>query len=143
MIEVTIPGQPPSVNRLTELHNVRGVRQKAWSAEFYEYRDLVTSLVQRAMPRGYVLPAYLPKQGTGMLVIEIWLLLARDMDCDNILKPLLDGVKLGLGTKVVTTRRKGPHLVPIYDDAGFLPRFIAKRSGVKDPQVYMRIWALT
>ncbi len=135
---VAVSGQPPSVNRLTELHLIRGTRQRAWSDEFYAYRDMVARLVQQAKPKAWVMPHYRPKEGKGLLIIEIDLQLKRDIDCDNILKPLLDGVKTGLGTHVVEGR-KGPRVVPIYDDAGFLPRFVRKVSGVEDPGVFLRI----
>lgn len=136
---VTIPGQPPSVNELRS-HIVGKNYRPAWSDAFYAYRNEVCTLVQIAKPRDWRPPEYRPKLGEGMLVIEIALELDRDMDADNILKPLLDGVKYGLGTMVVYARKSGnPRVAPIYDDSGFLPRFLSKKTGVKKPQVHLTI----
>lgn len=137
---VVIPGQPPSINRLHELHTIRGMRQRAWSAEFYAYRDMVSRMVEQAKPRDWKPPEYLPKQGLGLLVIEIDLHLKHDLDADNILKPLIDGIKVGLGTHVVYARKsKIPRVAPVYDDSGFLPRFMSKRTSAKVPRVELMI----
>jgi len=124
---VHIPGQPLSINDQAELHTIHGSTRRAWSEAFYTYRDAVSVYVQQAMPRSWQPPTYQPKLGRGFLAIEIDLALTRDMDCDNMLKALLDGVKIGLGVQTVQTRMGGVRLKPIYDDIGFLPRFMSKR----------------
>lgn len=122
-----IPGQPLSINDQRETHLIRGVRRIAWSDAFYAYRDMVAREVQAVRPRHWRAPEYLPKLGTGLLVIELDLCLSNDMDCDNLLKPLLDGVKVGLGTQIARTRTGRMVLKPVFDDIGFLPRFMSKR----------------
>lgn len=124
---VTIPGQPLTINDQHELHWIGGRPRRSWSRVFYAYRDTVAVLVQQAKPRDWEPPLYQPKLGKGLLVVEIDMLLTRDIDCDNTLKPLLDGLKVGLGTKVARTRTGKPRVVPAFDDDGFLPRFMSKQ----------------
>jgi Holliday junction resolvase RusA-like endonuclease len=137
---VDIPGQPPTTNNQHVLRDRRGgLKVRGWSDDYYAYRDKVAQLVQQAKPRRLVLPDYRPRLGQGQLVIEIDLELTRDMDCDNMLKPLLDGIKIGLGTEPKRSRTGTMWIAPIYDDAGFLPRFMSKRVVRDEPRVILTL----
>ena len=134
---VRIPGQPYSANR--RLGNAwHGGRYKMPGAE--SYQNTVTTIVKAGMPRGFNPGAYLPKEGRGMIVIGYSLFLKGDVDCDNVEKTLLDGVKWGLGTEVVFAKKTNrPRVEPLFDDARFLPRAVAKYTGVPEPYVVLEI----
>lgn len=141
----TIPGQPPSMNRLYEnayAFDGQGKRymgrKKIHEVEMYQL--VAMNACQRAKPALWEprMP-YQPKLGLGLIVIELAFVLARDIDCDNAQKALLDAIKFGLGTRVQHFKRSGPKVVPIYDDARFLGRAMSKQTGSKDPHVDVRV----
>jgi hypothetical protein len=142
-----IPGQPPSTNRIYELayrYDGRGNRYAGGRVkikEVEEYQVRATRLCERAKPALWEPRApYRPKKGTGLIVVELAFFLARDIDCDNAQKVLLDGIKFGLGTRVVISKTtKRPRLVPVYDDSRFLGRAMFKQTGVKEPRVKVTI----
>lgn len=140
-----IPGQPPSVNRMYDnayAFNGEGGRymgrKKVLEVETYQL--VAMNACQRAKPALWApREAYDPKLGRGMIVIELYFHLARDMDCDNAQKAILDAIKYGLGVEPHTSRRGHPSMLPIYDDRRFLGRAMWKQTGCKEPHVYVRI----
>lgn len=128
VIRVLVPGQPPSVNHThvnAFLDRADGTqaRKRVKGARAAEYIKLVWGSVLEMKPRGWTAPPYEPKEGKGMIVINIWLFLRGEVDADNTLKCLMDGVKLGLGV----------------DDKRFLPRFQHKSTGNRQARVELEI----
>ena len=143
-----VPGQPPSVNRMYDnayAFDGSGKRymSRKKSHEVEQYQLVAMNACQRAKPALWMPPEpYQPKLGRGLIVIELYFHLARDIDCDNAQKALLDAIKFGLGTTTQHFKRSGPKVVPIYDDNRFLGRAMWKQTGVKEPHVYVRIGPL-
>lgn len=141
----TIPGQPPSVNRMYDnayAFDGTGVRYMGRKKlhEVEAYQLVAMNACQRAKPALWrPREVYLPKMGSGMIVIELGFYLARDIDCDNTQKAILDAIKFGLGTRVVKSRKGVMAVRPIYDDARFLGRAMWKQTGHKHPRVDVRI----
>jgi hypothetical protein len=133
---VRVDGQPYSGNLL--YRTSRGQTYKDVAAE--RYQTVVSAAVQRARPSGFNPGPYQPREGLGMIVIEYRLFLDRDADCDNVEKVLLDGVKWGLGTQMLTARKsKRVRIAPLFDDSRFLPRAMAKYTGLALPYVVLEL----
>ena len=141
-----IPGQPPSMNRMYEnayAFDGQGRRymgrKKLHEVEMYQL--VAMNACQRAKPALWEPQfPYQPKRGTGLIVVNLYFYLDRDIDCDNAQKALLDAIKFGLGTRVVTSKRsKVPRIAPIYDDARFLGRAMHKETGHKEPSVRVEV----
>ena len=127
---VVIPGQPPSVNHthkdaLIQRRDGTTTRKRIKVPEAAEYIKNVWGSVLEARPRGWAPPVYLPKEGRGLIFVDIRLYLARDVDADNTAKCLMDGVKLALGI----------------DDDQLLPRYQHKIVGVEKPRVELVVLA--
>lgn len=124
-----VPGQPPSVNHThvsaLELRRDGTTAQKRVKVQrAAEYIRLVWLSVLEVKPRGWSAPPYEPEKGHGMIVIDIWLFLRGEVDADNTLKCLMDGVKHALGV----------------DDNRFLPRFQGKSTKNREARVEMAIY---
>lgn len=139
-----IPGQPPSVNRMYgNTWNFDG--ERSWTGrrkvdEAVAYQLVAMNACQRAKPALWEpREAYLPREGRGLIVIEFRYYLARDMDCDNTKKAILDAIKYGLGTFPFTDRKKRTTVRPMYDDNRFLSRDLSKQTGFKEPRVEVTI----
>lgn len=140
--EFTIPGQPPSVNRQYDLgYSFDGKSiYRSKNPEVTAYQLVAMNATQRAKPAEWIpREAYLPREGRGMIVIELRFFLGRDVDCDNTQKAILDAIKYGLGTEVRKARKGNSYVAPIYDDARFLARAMWKQTGVKQPRVEVAI----
>jgi hypothetical protein len=137
----TIPGQPPSVNRHYEVGfspDGGGFRKK--DPDVARYQLVAMSACQRAKPALWEpQEPYRPKEGRGMIVVELSYYLVRDIDCDNMRKAIHDAIKYGLGTHVITNRRGNPEVRPLYDDARYLAHDLWKQTGVKHPRVEVTI----
>ena len=141
----TIPGQPPSVNRMygnTYRFDAEGGRYagRRKLAEVEAYQFVAMNACQRAKPALWKpREPHSPKLGMGMIVIELYYFLKRDIDCDNTQKAILDAIKYGLGLEQHTSRKGRAALRPIYDDSRFLGRAMFKITGVKEPHVNVTV----
>lgn len=71
------------------------------------YVDLVTYRARRAVPRDW--------SPIGLVVIELYYYLGRDVDCDNVMKLVDDGIQAATGV----------------NDQWFLPRAMSKTTGLR------------
>ena len=129
--DCVIPGQPVSHNdsikmgRLAvqrkgrQVYNEDGtpktIIRPIKTAQAQQYQQDAQLLLQAAKPSRY--------QPTGQLRVTFDIELAKNMDSDNIIKPLLDALKRAID----------------YDDIHFLPCVRSKAYGVGHPFVLMTI----
>lgn len=79
------------------------------TAEAKVYTELVAIRAREAMPSGWA-----PEE---LIVVELYFFLGRDIDCDNTMKFIDDGIQLGTGV----------------NDKWFLPRAMTKVAGLRPP----------
>ena len=105
----TLPGQPPSWNtayRIITKHGRRGGYQALGkTSEAKRYQIGAANIIRSAKPSRW--------KPIGQLRIHYWLYLARDMDCDNVLKLINDVIQTATGV----------------DDKWFLPTVEEKTTG--------------
>lgn len=117
-----IPGQPPSVNNMyTQIILRRGtaappIRSVKKDSKVAAYQVAATYMTKTSRPRGWVPPK-------GQIRITLDFELARDADCDNLMKALLDAIATALNV----------------NDRMFLPCTRSKVVGSKDPKVRVEI----
>ena len=79
------------------------------TAEAKVYTELVAIRAREAMPSGWA-----PEE---LIVVELYFFLGREIDCDNRMKFIDDGIQLGTGV----------------NDKWFLPRAMTKVAGLRPP----------
>ena len=126
--QFTVPGQPPSVNhsyRIIRLRRRDGTSfQKLGKLPNIEqYQMIVKALAERAKPADWDPGPYLPKQGVGLITINYWYYVKRDIDTDNTKKAINDALKWALGV----------------DDKRFLGVDRYKQTGFADPHVVIEV----
>lgn len=117
-----IPGQPPSVNNMyTQIILRRGAdapfRSVKKDSKVAAYQVTATYITKISRPRGWTVA---PGQ---QLRVYLDFQLARDADCDNLMKALLDAIAVALNV----------------NDRTFLPCTRSKTTGSKDPKVTVEI----
>lgn len=116
----SIPGQPPSVN-----HSYRIIRLRRKDGSTYQrlgkmekvasYQEEVAYRARLARPKGW--------EPEGLIRVRYWFHVKRDIDCDNSLKAINDGLKWALDI----------------DDKRFLPCVVDKVTKVKEPRVDIEV----
>lgn len=128
----TVPGQPMSWNRSYRqrvvrvkdkfgnlVHDERG-RVKARSGMFKTkeaeiYQDTVRWMAKTAKPSGFAPEA---------VIIAYDFMLARDIDCDNVMKMINDAIAEAIGL----------------NDRYFYPVVLSKSTGSKNPSVLVNVY---
>ncbi|HEX5016538.1 MAG TPA: hypothetical protein VFX15_03005 [Actinomycetes bacterium] len=114
-----VEGQPVSwnaaygigvVNRRAYNRRPREVRTIVKTDKAVAYTGLAMRRCQEKRPRGW--------SPTGLVVVEFYYFLGRDIDCDNVMKLVNDGIEAATGV----------------DDKWFLPRAIFKTTGLRPSQ---------
>jgi Holliday junction resolvase RusA-like endonuclease len=116
----TVPGQPPSVNhsyKIVRLRRRDGTSYQRFGkiSKVADYQEMVAYMARAAQPMGWV-----PE---GLIRVRYWMYVSRDIDCDNVLKAINDGLKWGLGV----------------DDKRFLPCVVEKHTKEKEPRVEIEV----
>lgn len=118
--EFVMPGQPPSWNHMyrwgTKKVDGREIRVQVKTDEASLYQAQLTMLCRAAKPSGF--------RPEGEIVVVYDMDLARDLDCDNVLKAVNDALAVALEV----------------NDKRFLPAVRRKRVGSKDPQLLIGIY---
>ena len=111
-----IPGQPVSWNASYKIgvgyraaYNRRGgeFRKIIKTNEAVTYTEMVTVIARQARPSSW--------KPEGFIVVEFDYYLGRDVDCDNVMKLVNDGLK---------------HAIEV-DDRWYLPRAMSKQTGLR------------
>jgi len=116
----SVPGQPPSVN-----HSYRVIRLRRKDGSTYQrlgkiskvadYQEMVAYLARAARPSSW--------EPEGLIRVRYWMFVKRDIDCDNVLKAINDGLKWALDI----------------DDKRFLPCVVDKTTKVAEPHVEIEV----
>ena len=122
MIEVTVPGQPPSGNHMYEGYG----KNRRKTDRVSSYQDRVTHEVRQATQGGRFRPG-------GTIVIEFDFRLSRSVDATNAMKVIEDGVAAALCPGL-----DPPRCCTKYDER-FLCRAMARSTGWATPHVVLRI----
>jgi hypothetical protein len=124
---LTVPGQPLSWNAAYRI----GVKNRPGGRGSYRtiiktddavaYTDMVAMLAKVARPSGW--------HPEGLIVVEYRLYLGRNVDSDNVMKLIGDGLQGGTGIS----------------DEWFLPRAMSKEWGLRPEhrRVELSLWALS
>lgn len=97
------------------------------TSEAVLWQHLVAYACEKARPRDW-------EKATPQLRIRYWLHLKRLIDADNTLKLINDGIAHGLGTKAIRLK-----LVPIINDACFLPCVVVLTTGNAKPYIEVEV----
>lgn len=131
----SIPGQPPSVNHLYRIAagtvtDRNGKTVYGADGKPKKYRRMVKTEGVEAYQQsvGWIVKATKPKawSPSDRIRVRYWFYLKRDIDCDNALKALNDGIARALGV----------------NDKTFLPCVVDKTTGHKQPYVEVEIECL-
>jgi Holliday junction resolvase RusA-like endonuclease len=106
------------MNSMYTLVRNRGVPRLIKSEGVEAYQLVASHAARRAKPSGWE-----PTHPKGLLRINYWFFMARNIDSDNALKALNDAIAKGIG----------------YDDKYFLPCVVSKEWGTKEPRVVVQI----
>jgi len=117
-----VPGQPPSLNHSYQIIRLRrkngSTYQRLGKIQKVEnYQQEVAFLARQTRPKGWE-----PRPG-AFIRIKYWMHVGRDIDCDNVLKAINDGLKWGLNV----------------DDKRFLPYVVTKTTKNKNPHVEIEV----
>lgn len=117
----SLDGQPPSVNHSYQLIRLRRKDGSSYQrlgklAKVANYQEYVRLVALQARPK-----AWEPTE--PMIRIRYWMHVQRDIDCDNVLKAINDGLKWALDI----------------DDRRFLPCVVEKTTKNKNPRVEVEI----
>lgn len=127
-LAVAIPGQPLSWNASYRIGRVtrvgrRGQVRLGSDGEPFEARTILKTEAAKAYTNETASRVNSALQGrrldvSGFIVVEYRYFLGRDIDCDNVMKLVDDGVELALGV----------------DDKWLLPRAMSKVTGLRPPE---------
>ena len=116
----TMPGQPPSWNHMyrwtTKTVAGKQIRIQVKTNEANLYQSQLSMVARAARPSDF--------QPKGQIIVAYEMLLARDLDADNVMKAVHDALAVALGI----------------NDKLFLPMVWLKTHGSKNPSLAIHIF---
>lgn len=123
--QVSIPGQPPSVNHLyrpTLRENAKGTYRGFTKVDGVEdYQTVAGLCVKMAIPKTW--KEFLQRDHSSQIRMSYWFHLADDIDCSNAFKAIEDAIARAMGV----------------NDKRFLPCAAGKDLGNREPWIDVEV----
>lgn len=116
----TIEGQPVSWNAA---YGIGVINRRAFNRESHQVRTIIktdAAVTYTALAAARCVEARKPRDWWhgGLVVVEFYYYLGRDIDCDNVMKLVNDGIEAATGV----------------NDKWYLPRAMSKTIGLRPEQ---------